>query len=72
MAKWISSFDLLKGTINNLGLVFHLGLHVVWMVDDRCNHNDLVRNKIQGLHASDVLDCILVKCMIQKTSFVTE
>jgi hypothetical protein len=59
-------------TINNLDLVFHLGLHVVWMEDDRCNHNDLEWNKIQGLHAWGVLDCILVKGMMtQKTSFVT-
>ena len=59
-------------TINNSDLVFHLGLHVVWMEDDRCNYNDLVRNTIQGLHAWGVLDCILVKGMSQKTSFVAE
>ena len=54
----------MQHTINNSDLVFHLGLHVVWMEDDRCNYNDLVRNTKQGLHASDVLDCILVKCMM--------
>ena len=58
--------------INNLDLVFHLGLHVVWMEDDRCNYNDVERNTIQGLLAWDVPDCILVKCMTQETSFVSK
>jgi hypothetical protein len=56
-----------------LDLVFHLGLHEVWMEDDRCNYSDPVRNTILGLHAWDVLDCIPVKGMMtQKTSFVTK
>jgi hypothetical protein len=59
-------------SVNNLDLVFHLGLHVAWIDDDRCNCNDLVRNTILGLHAWDVLDCILVKGMIQKISFVNK
>ena len=61
-----------KYTINNLDLVFHLGLHVVWMEDDRCNYNDLARNTTLGSHAWDVLDYILVKGMTQKTSFISE
>jgi hypothetical protein len=61
-----------RHTVNNSDLVFHLGLHVVWMEDDRCNYNDLAWNTILGLHAWDVLNYTLVKGMIQKTSFVTE
>jgi hypothetical protein len=67
----IASMASAHHTVNNLDLVFHRGLHVVWMEDDTCNYNDLVRNTILGLHAWDVRDCILVKGMTQKTSFVT-
>ena len=56
--------------INNLDLVSHLGLYVVWMDYDMCIGSDLVRNMILGLYALGVLDCILVKGMTQKTSFI--